>query len=289
MIRLLRYDLVGFLIASRIPSLLIIGATQYFTAIFLMDDYAAKTADLGSLQFLLFVCSTVFIAAAGYINNDYYDQKIDLVNRPDRVVVGTIFRRRLAILAHLVLTLAGIGLGFMLKTEIGLIHIFSSSLLWYYSNRLRRIPLFGNMVIAGTTALVLLLVPIYLGRNEPIVFVYALFAASIVWIREIIKDLIDMKGDQQFGVQSVPVMWGVRGAKLFIGLIILMSISFLISFLIVIDNWFLQTYFISLVPVFAWFIFRLVMADQQRSYIQLQTLTNVIIFTGLVSMLFLKF
>lgn len=286
--RLIRYDFVGFLIASRIPNLIIIGATQYLTAIFLVSEYPVKYQQITSLGFLMMSVSTVMIAAAGYIINDYYDQKIDMVNRPDKVVVGTMFRRRLAMLAHLVLTFGAIGIGFYLNIKVGVVHIISSFFLWYYSNQLRRITLIGNLVIAFLTGLTLLMVCVYLGRNEILVYIYSLFAMAITLIREVLKDIEDVKGDSAFGCESIPVIFGIRGAKLFIYLVIGGSGAFLLSFLITIDNWLVRYYFMALLPIFLWFIYKLIYADRQKDYQSLIRFTNLIILSGLISMILLK-
>lgn len=288
MIRLLRYDLPGFLMASRIPNLLVIGATQYFTALFLVADYAGKTEMIVSLRFFLMVSSTVMIAAGGYIINDYYDQKIDMINRPDRVVVGVLFRRRLAMLAHMVLTLGGIVLGFLLDDKIGLIHIFSSFALWLYSNQLRRLTLLGNFLIAMLTGLTLFIVTVYLGRLEPVVYAYSLFAMAIILIREVIKDIEDVKGESAVGCQSIPVIWGIRGAKLFIFLVALGSGAMLLSWLVLVDHWPVRVYFTLLLPLFGWFLFRLIRADRQQQFARLRWFTNAIILSGLVSMLLMR-
>ena len=286
--RLIRYDFVGFLIASRIPNLVIIGATQYLTAIFLVSDYPNKYQQVSSLGFFIMCLSTVMIAAGGYIINDYYDQKIDMVNRPDKVVVGTMFRRRLAMLAHIVLTLGAITVGFYLNTKVGVVHIISSFFLWYYSNQLRRITLIGNLVIAFLTGLTLLMVCVYLGRNEILVYIYASFSMAITLIREVLKDIEDVKGDSTFGCESIPVIFGIRGAKLFIYLVIGGSGAFLLSFLITIDNWLVRYYFLALLPIFIWFIYKLIYADRQRDYQRLISFTNLIILSGLISMILLK-
>lgn len=288
MIRLLRYDFVGFLRASRIPNLLIIGAAQYLTAIFLIGDYPHKYQHITSFSFFLMVTSTVMIAAGGYIINDYYDQKIDMINRPDRVVVGTLFRRRLAMLAHFVLSVGGISLGFFLDVRVGAIHVLSAFFLWYYSNFLRRLPLLGNLIISFLTGLTLLLVAVYLRDNAILVYVYAAFAMAIVLIREVIKDIEDVKGDAAFGCQSIPVIFGIRGAKFFIYLVCIGSALLLVSYLVAVQNWWVRYFFIALGPVFLWFIYLLIRADRQRDYAWLIRFTNVIIFSGLVSMILTK-
>ncbi len=286
--RIVRYDFVGFLLASRIPNLLIIGATQYLTAFFLVSDYQQKLNQLTSVGFFIMVVSTVMIAAAGYIINDYYDQKIDMVNRPDKVVVGVLMRRRLALFTHFSLTAGALGLGFYLSIKIGVIHAFSSFFLWYYSNQLRRLTLLGNVVISFLTGLTLLMVSIYLGRNEILVYIYAVFAMSITLIREVLKDMEDVKGDSAFGIESLPVIFGIRGAKIFIYLVISVSGAFLVSFLIAIDNWLVRYYFMALLPIFTWFIYKLILADRQKDYQRLISFTNLIILSGLISMVLIK-
>ena len=81
MIRLLTTDLPGFIKASRIPSLLIISITQVFTAVYLVSDFSNKYSIIYSIDFILLIISTLMIAAGGFIINDYYDQKIDMINR----------------------------------------------------------------------------------------------------------------------------------------------------------------------------------------------------------------
>lgn len=286
--RLLRYDLVGFMIASRIPNLLIIGATQYLTAIFLVQDFPAKYDQIRSLGFFMMIFSTLLIAAGGYIINDYYDQKIDMINRPKKVVVGILFRRRLAMLAHFLLTVGGISLGFYIDIKIGVVHAFSAFGLWYYSNSLRRLPLMGNLLIAFLTSLTLLLVSVYLERNDILVYIYSLFSMAIILIREIIKDIEDVKGESAAGCQSIPVIWGIRGAKIFIYLISVVSASFLLSFLVSIENWLVRWYFLALCPLFLWFIYKLARADRQKEFVLLRNFTNLIIFSGLLSMIMIK-
>lgn len=285
--RLIKYDFLGFLLASRIPNLLIIASTQYLTLIYLVADFHNKKSVLTSFGFFLLVTSTLMIAAAGYIINDYYDQKIDMINRPDKVIIGTLFRRRLAMASHVALSMTGIFLGFFIKIEIGVIHIFSTFSLWYYSNSLRRLPIIGNLIVAFMSGLSLLMVPVYLGKNEPLVYIYGIFAMTIILIREVIKDIEDVKGDATFGCQSVPVVWGIRGAKVFIYFIIIGGGLFLISFLVLIKNWHVRYYFMALLPIFIWFVYKLAKADRKIEYEELRSFTNLIIFTGLLSMLFI--
>ncbi|MEQ9220344.1 MAG: geranylgeranylglycerol-phosphate geranylgeranyltransferase [Cyclobacteriaceae bacterium] len=285
MIRLLTTDLPGFIKASRIPSLLIISITQVFTAVYLVSDFSNKYSIIYSIDFILLIISTLMIAAGGFIINDYYDQKIDMINRPKKVVVGTKFRRRLAMLSHSLLSVTGIAIGFWLDIRIGAIHIFSTFGLWYYSNHLRRLPIIGNMTISFLTSLTLLIVAVFFRRHELLVYVYALFAFLTILVREVIKDIEDVKGEAAVGCQTIPVVWGIRGAKAFIYLVIAAGGSFLVSFLLTTESMLVRYYFLLLIPVFGWFIYKLARSDRQQHYIHLRMITNLIILSGLISML----
>jgi len=136
-----KFTFTGFLKLTRFWNLLIIAVAQYFTAAFLIGF-----EKIWYLNLFLLSTSTVIIAAAGYIINDYYDVKIDLINKPERVVIGKEVARRYAILSHSILSFIGVAVGFLLNWKIGIINFLSAFLLWWYSNNLKRQPFIGNLV-----------------------------------------------------------------------------------------------------------------------------------------------
>lgn len=284
MVKKLLTNLYGFLKASRIPNLLIIAATQSMVAVHLLNR---SYDEVLSFQFFLFLGSTLLIAAAGYIINDYYDQKIDMVNRPERVVVGVLLKRRLALVSHFLLSLVGISLGFFLDKWVGTIHIISSVSLWSYSNHFRRQPFIGNLIIGAMTGLTVVIVSVYFRQYDSLVIVYTFFAGTVTLIREIIKDIEDVKGESAFGCKTVPVIWGIRGAKWVIYTVSLAGFLFLLAFLIRTGDPRLWLYFGILSPLYLWFIYRLVWADKQKEYVFLHRFCNAIIFSGIVSIIFL--
>lgn len=106
------------------------------------------------------------------------------------------------------------------------IHSLAAFLLWLYSNRLKRQPFVGNFVVAALTGTTLFLVGEYFGERKYLILSYALFAGFITLIREIIKDMEDMKGDERFGCKTLPIIWGVAHTKkLIYGIIALFSIT----------------------------------------------------------------
>ncbi len=267
---------------TRIWNLLIIGLAQYWAAIFLIALDSAYDPRL-----LLLALSTVFIAAGGYSINDYYDVKIDLINKPERVVVGKVLSRRTVLLLHTLFSVTGIGLGFALNWKIGIINFMSVFLLWLYSNALKRLPFIGNFLVALLTALSILVVNVLFQPIVAIFWVYALFAFFMTLIREIIKDVEDLKGDDTFGCRTLPIVWGIRPTKVFIYLLLILFLAVVIA----IHTWvnpmpvlfFMAFLFLPMGAMVVW----LNRADTRKDFYRLSQFCKILMLAGIFSMAFL--
>ena len=152
----------AFLRLIRWPNLLIIAVTQYFIRWFILKPLLATAhfkVQLGLWPFSMLVLSTVLIAAAGYIINDYFDRKTDLINRPGKVIVGRLIRRRAAMFMHLLFTGIGILAGAYVAWSIGklsltVVFVFAAGVLWFYSTTYKRQILVGNLVISMLVGIV---------------------------------------------------------------------------------------------------------------------------------------
>ncbi len=266
-------------------NLLIIAITQYVAAYFLIEKLSYKALIMNPDMALLCL-GTILIAAAGYVINDYYDVKIDYVNKPERVVVGRFLTRRAIIILHATLNTLGVAAGIMVSWQIGVLNFFVVGLLWLYSNQLKRLPLLGNITVALLTGLSVFVV--YLLYHESIFLfaTYSFFAFFISLIREIIKDMEDVEGDKKFDCNTLPIALGIRKSKLVIYLICLL-------FIIVVAALMQQEpkfwwVFSGLVLVLGWLGRQLFNADKSKDYANLSLLSKQIMLLGLISMVFLK-
>ncbi len=243
----------------RFPNLLIIAATQYAMRYLLMDPLLPSstfTLQFGEFQFALLVLSTIFIAAAGYIINDYFDTQTDMINKPARVVVGVEVSRRVAMTLHAILNIIGVGIGIYLAFYIrlpalSLVFILATGLLWFYSTSYKRQFLVGNLSVAFLTALVPLMVVLFeiplLNREYGTVMIrsnasfnyifawvsaFSFFAFLTTLIREVIKDAEDFEGDKAYGMRTMPIVLGMRWTKLVAVLLIAFTIFMLIFLLL---------------------------------------------------------
>lgn len=200
-------------------------------------------------DFMLLVVATVFITAGGYVINDYFDIKTDLINK-GKVIVGTKIPRRLAMMWHNIFNIAGVSIGFYISWKagyiwLGILFLVVSGLLYFYSASYKRQFLIGNIIVALLTAMVPLLVVFYewpalyryyiINAITPpeIDFIiywvggFALFAFLTTLAREIIKDIEDFEGDVAYGRNTVPVVIGILSAKIVSVCLIITTIALL--------------------------------------------------------------
>lgn len=277
-------EIKGFTKAIRIPHLFGIVVVQFLTA-----SYLIKTPNevLLNWEFILLTASITMLAAAGYLINDYYDQKIDLINRPDRVIVGIHLRRRRALAAHMGLSIIAIMIGLWIDRWLGLFNFFASFMLWLHSNYFRRVLLLGNIMVALMHVMIILVVATYFQVYNTYLLAYSLFAFVAIFIREVVKDLRGVKGDATHGAETISVTWGIRTAKKLIYLSIFCGIIFMIYFLegaLPTNSGF---YFLALLPFLGWFIYRIQSADTQSHYRTLKKSIDWIILSGILSIFLL--
>lgn len=279
----------AYLSLIRFPNLVLIVLSQALVQACLLTA-GINWSMVARPGFMALTLSTVLIAAAGYIINDYYDIKIDAINKPDRMLVGKVVRRRPAMFAHLVLSFAGVAIGAALSIPVGLINLGAVLLLWGYSARLKKMLLIGNITIALLAASMLLVVAVYNDSLNKITLGYALFAFLISLVREIIKDMEDVKGDASFDCRTLPIVAGLRNTKLVLYPLLALFLAFL---LVVVFHqrtavWF-DGYMLLLVLLpSVWLVIKLARADRRRDFAYLSNLNKFIMLTGILSMLLVR-
>lgn len=260
-----------------------VGLTQYVTALFLLSNRGGWSEILTDINFFLMVSATVMITSAGYLINDYYDIKIDFVNKPDRVVVGKELRRRWVLLGHSALNITAVAIGFYVSIQIGIIMFGAAFMLWLYSNQLKRLPFIGNFVVAILTGTTLILVAEYFHQRAYIIACYAIFSAFITLVREIVKDTEDMKGDAKFGCKTIPIVLGVAKTK---RIIYAIMVAFEITVIILLWNmsWLLPIILGITLVLLGLGVYR---ADTVKQFHNLSTYCKIIMLLGVLSMIWI--
>lgn len=250
--------MIAFLRLIRFPNLLIIAFTQYMIRFCLLQPILKLSGfelQMKEWEFALLVLATVFVSAGGYIINDYFDVRIDNINKPDENVIDKEVKRRVAMGAHAVLSVLGVLIGIFLswKSHIlitgGVLFTISVIALWFYSTTFKYKFLTGNLVVSFLTGIVPFMVALFeipriiLAYNTQLIQqlskygfaatttilllcgAYGIFAFALSLIREMIKDMEDVEGDKEYGCRTIPIVLGMKKAKLILYPLIILTMA----------------------------------------------------------------
>ncbi len=234
-----------FINLIRYKNIIILAATQlliHFSVIAPTIQSYSITGILSTANIFLIVISSCLIAAGGYVINDYFDIKIDRINKPNKMIITNGIEKKTAMRFYQILTAIGIIIGLIpafatSSITLGFIVVVTPGMLWFYSASYKRQLIIGNIIVATATALAVLLpliaqnavlydiygdliyqtpIPIHL---YTLVCGFALFAFAFTIIREIIKDLQDEIGDREMECHTIPIVWSTTTAKIIISAI----------------------------------------------------------------------
>jgi 4-hydroxybenzoate polyprenyltransferase len=309
--------IILFLSLIRIQNLVIAAATQVLMQYCIIQPILhvrGLELKLPLADFITLLFCTAMIGAAGYIINDYYNVQEDLINKPDKVIISKNISKKTAMLVYTILNILGIGLGMYISYRAGSVFysvffLLVAGMLWFYSTSYKSIILVGNLVVSLIVAFIpiivlvfnypylvdyyreiILLNPELIRRTAHYIFAFAFFAFLTNLIREIVKDTEDFEGDKAYGINSLPVVFGITVSKI-------ISIFFILTELIVISlvfykhllfSFYEKIDFIGLIylilciisPLIASVIL-IISANRQKNYTITSLLIKITFITGL--------
>ncbi len=307
--------MMNYLKLIRPINLIILALTMFLFRVCLASASAYKLFSvysiLSSSEFLLLVLASVFIAAGGYVINDIYDIEIDIINRPNKLIVGNSISEDNAYNLYKLLCFLGILctllLAFLTKNyRLSTLPIVIMVVLNFYAHTFKRQLIVGNFMIALSASFAILLIALFeigdagveLSSNESYIksgivisgVVYALFAFLTTFMREIIKDIEDVNGDQQYGCSTIPIVFGIKVAKVVVVILGVLILGLLISFVhfFYILQLMKTVYILGLALVFPLFVILLmvVLAKKMNWFSNISRLLKLFICIGLASMLY---
>lgn len=257
-------------------------------------------------QYTLLILATVLIAAGGYVINDIFDQETDAVNKPNKTIVGNYLSEAKAYNLYAALTIAGVGCGFILANSVShpnfaIIFVLIATLLYFYASTLKQIALIGNIMASALVAFSVIIIGVFdifpntFEINRPqmsvafaILMDYAKFAFIINLVREIIKDIQDVKGDKEQGMKTLPIAIGIKKTNKIAFVLLLIPTLYLFYYL---NNYlFANNLFYGILYMFVFVIAPMILglvrlwnAKETNDYSQISTLLKWIMFFGIIS------
>jgi 4-hydroxybenzoate polyprenyltransferase len=306
----------------RLPNLIITALTMILMRYCIIQPIFQMyyiDLELPLLLFSFIVLSVVLIAAAGYMINDYFDVKTDLVNRPNKVVIGTFIKAPTVYKAYFVLNAIAFCLSFYVSYKIGVVSMFvifplTMGLLWFYSTTYKRQLLTGNILVSLIVGIVPILVALY---EMPLIHTryllyptaykvllnivigwcgtYAAFAFVITFIRELIKDIEDFEGDMAYGRNTLPIAYGLNITKIVIAVMVLITITGLeIVFLKLLEPekldliTFMYFHVLLIIPLIVAVILSF-MAKEQKQYTVVSWIIKIVMVLGMLYAVIVRF
>lgn len=305
--------MIHFLNLIRWKNLLMIAVMQYLIKYALLLPFRESHGvliTLSDFNFFLLVLATVCIAAGGYVINDVYDVETDKINKPNKLIVSKHITEKSATTIFIVLNIIGVGLGFYLSHGIGKSGFFSiffiaSALLYIYSSSLKQIAVVGNVVVSIVVFLSILLVGIFelvpaINQNSEavqttflkIILDYAVFAFMINLIRELVKDIEDIEGDQKAGIQTLPVILGKERTNKIIfilSIIPILSITYYVITYLFKQQLVVGYFLVLVIAPLIYVSIKLFSAKQKAQYKHISLVLKLVMLTGMLSLLLYNF
>lgn len=301
---------MSYLKLFRVKNLILIALMQYVIRYGFLKPQNTGLA-LNHWMFALLVLATALIAAAGYVINDVHDIETDQINKPGKNQIKKTISEEMGFNIFIGFNIIALLIGYYLsdvvqKTSFLGIFIISSMLLYLYATSWKKIAVLGNLVVALLTAFSVLIIglfdiiPAIYAENEvlmktllSILLEYALFAFGINFLREIVKDIEDVKGDYNQGMNTLPIMLGVqRTAKIcaVIGILIVVVLLYYINFNLMENKLFWATAYglIALIAPMCFFSIKMWQANKQKEFHLMSTILKAVIFFGILFILIIN-
>ncbi len=268
-------------------NILVVVLAQYLTAIYILAYNKPLKSVVYDINLLLLVLASAAVIAGGYIINNFYDSEKDLINRPLKSKLDRLVSQNTKLSFYFVLNFVAVIMASYVAFPAVLffsVYIFS---IWLYSNKLKKMPFIGNLTSAILTILPFFAIFMYYKNFETVIFVHAIFLFLIVSMRELTKDLENIKGDVAQNYSTIPVVYGEHVSKLM--LTILGVITLLPTYLLVVhfEVGHMSLFFYLSLVLLSIFLVLLWRSKTKGHYLILHNILKFIILAGVFSILLL--
>lgn len=271
----------------RIPNIFLIVLAQYLTSIFILAHQDNPYDVLTDTTLLIIVFCTVGAIASGYIVNNFYDQEKDLINRPQKLMIDHIVSQKTKLWVYFTLNFLVVFLSSFISIRAVAFFLLYIFFIWFYSHKIKKLPLIGNLTSALLSITPFFAILLYFKNYNSLIFVFGFYLFLVLAIRELLKSLINIKGDLTLNYKTVPVLYGESYTKKVVS--VLISINCLVSFTLIyfFELRKMNIFFIgsSVYLIFIFFLLR--KAKDQRDFNLIQNFLKLLIFIGVLSIVLL--
>ena len=261
----------------------VIVIAQYLASMFIMAHHLPIQEVALDPKLFLIVISTALAIASGYLINNFYDSEKDLINRPRKTLLDNYVSQKTKLGVYFTLNFLSVIIASAVSFKAVLFFSLYIFVLWMYSHKLKRYPFLGTLTAGFVAILPFFIIFVYYKNFEAVIFVQAVFLFFIILIRELVKDLENLKGDFTFDYSTIPVKYSISFTKRLISILVISTIIPALILIVYFDSGYMDYYFLLCVILLIVFLFQLWRSEQKIHYLILHNLLKFILVLGVFS------
>jgi 4-hydroxybenzoate polyprenyltransferase len=270
----------------------IIIVAQYLSAVFILAPEKRALAVLLDFNLFVLVFASAFTIASGYIINNFYDSRKDLINRPNKSMLDRLVSQKTKLTVYFSLNFIAVLMAGFVSWRAFLFFSVYIFLIWFYSHKIKKHPLIGNLMSAFLAVLPFFAILLYYYNQIPfeeienytnqlaVIFAHASFLFLLLLLRELIKDIENIKGDLVNNYKTIPVVYGEKTAKKIIAALSFCSIIPVYFLVEIYDVGYMDSYFYGCLIGLVFFLVLLQKATSKEQFVQLHNLLKFLIVAG---------
>jgi 4-hydroxybenzoate polyprenyltransferase len=261
-------------------NILIIIIAQYLTSIYILAPQLSIKEILFDFNLFMIVLASATAIASGYIINNFYDSEKDLINRPNKSILDRLVGRRTKLNFYFILNFLSLVSALFVSYKAALFFFLFIFGIWFYSHKLKKYPFIGNLVAATLAVIPLFAVFIYYKNFDLVIFVHATFLFIIISMRELVKDLENLKGDLLQNYRTIPVIYGSLVSKKILTFLSILALLPTYLLIVKFDIGAMDFYFLGSIIALLIFVILLWKSNKKLHYLILHNILKFIVVIG---------
>lgn len=269
-------------------NILVIVIAQYLTSVYILAPDLPLREVLFDVNLLMLVLASASAIAGGYIINSFYDSEKDLINRPHKTMLDRLVSQNTKLSGYFVLNFLSVIIASYVSFRAVIffsLYIFG---IWFYSHKLKKHPFVGNIVASTLAVIPFFAVFIYYRNFDLVIFVHATFLFLLIAMRELTKDLENIKGDLVQNYRTIPVVYGERTSKQMLTILATLTLIPVLLLVTKFEIGYMYIYFYGSLLGLGVFVFFLWKSAKKLHYILLHTILKLIIVVGVFSIILIN-
>ena len=266
-------------------NVIFIAFAQLVSSIFIFSTSNNIYNIISDLNIWLIIFSSSTSISAGYIINNFYDSEKDLINRPLKTLLENEISGKTKLSAYIFLNILTLFFSVLVSLKALLFFSFYTLVIFIYSIKLSRFLFIRNFLSVVLVITPFFAITVYYNNFSLEIFTHAIFLFFVILIKELIKDLENLKGDFTMNYKTIPVVYGERNTKMFITIYSLLVILICMNLISNYEIYMMKFYYILTIPFFIPFIYLLWNFNHKKYYEILHNSLKTLIVAGLFSII----